>query len=248
MRIFSEDESLVSSPRIQKDTHRRILTRARPEDFSSTTNSGNPSPKKQARVVLSPDSMSRKRTRLEDQLSDIQYIDCTTPDNMVCTMAVVHVPQAEPVPDSYQPKNKSPRNSDNLDKRQSLNLERDTGGPQIMTKSFTEVDIGRKFMEGSSLGATPTPQSPGYRQLGESSTNTTPDFSPTEIVYQNLGSEKKGNNYENILTTISITYKSPPRSIEASPVKSNVDSVYENVIVNVEKAMVSTTLFPEVGI
>ncbi|XP_015837773.1 GTPase-activating protein CdGAPr isoform X1 [Tribolium castaneum] len=241
MRIFSEDESLVSSPRIQKDGYRRILTRARPEEFSSATNSGNPSPKKQARVVLSPDSMSRKRTRLEDQLSDIQYIDCTTPDNMVCTMAVVHtIPPDETVPDSYQPKNKSPRNSDNLDKRQSLNLERETGGKQAITKSFTEVDIGRKW-EGSSLGATPTPQSPGYRQLGESSTNTTPDYSPTEVVYQNLNNEKKNNNYENILTTISITYKSPPRSIENSPIKTNADSVYENVIVNVEKAMVPTS-------
>ena len=50
--------------------------------------------------------------------------------------------------------------------------------------------------------------------------------------------EKKGH-YENILTTISITYKSPPRSVEASPVKTNADAVYENVIVNVEKAMVS---------
>jgi hypothetical protein len=245
MRIFSEDESLVSSPRIQKDPHRRILTRARPEEFSSTANSVNPSPKKQARVVLSPDSMSRKRTRLEDQLSDIQYIDCTTPDNMVCTMAVVHaLPQVQTVPDSYQPKNKSPRNSDNLDKRQSLNLERDVGGgKQGITKSFTEVDIGRKFLDASSLVATPTPQSPGYRQLGESSTTTTPDFSPTtEIVYQNLNNDKKGNhNYENILTTISITYKSPPRSVEASPVKSNADAVYENVIVNVEKAMVPTS-------
>lgn len=248
MRIFSEDESLVSSPRIQKDTQRRVLTRARPEEFSSTTNSGNPSPKKQARVgVLSPDLQSRKRTRLEDQLSDIQYIDCTTPDNMVATLAVVHaLPQIEPIPDSYQPKNKSPRNSDVLiDKRQSLNLEREVA-KQNVPKSFTEVDISRSFLDASSLAATPTPQSPGYKQLGESSTNTTPDFSPTtEIVYQNLNGDKKNNhNYENILTTISITYKSPPRSVQSSPLKtpSNIDSVYENVIVTVEKALIPTSI------
>lgn len=89
---------------------RRILTRARPEDYASAGNSVNPSPKKQARVVLSPESMSRKRTRLEDQLSDIQYIDCNTPENIVCTTAVVHaMPQSPEDVGFSEPKNKSPR-------------------------------------------------------------------------------------------------------------------------------------------
>lgn len=68
--------------------------------------------------------MSRKRSRLEDQLSDIQYIDCNTPENpcVISTTALVHSEDrpssAERVFigyeafDGYQPKNKSPRNSD----------------------------------------------------------------------------------------------------------------------------------------
>ncbi|ENN71619.1 hypothetical protein YQE_11718, partial [Dendroctonus ponderosae] len=254
MRIFSEDESLVSSPRIQKDlAQRRILTRARPEDFASAGNSVNPSPKKQARVVLSPESMSRKRTRLEDQLSDIQYIDCNTPENIVCTTAVVHATPQSPEDVGFsEPKNKSPRNSDNLDtKRQSLNLDLAANQHHPITKSFTDLDLNRQFFTGTSL-LTPTPTSPGYKQLGESSANTTPGFSPncdsslSEITYQNLrksgGSSPKRQpsspNYENILTTISITYKSPPRSASASPMKS---PVYENVILNAERVDIPTS-------
>lgn len=134
MRIFSESESLVSSPRVGKEnippssgsTSRRIM-RARPEEFSSQTNSVNPSPKKQPRLnlLLSPSSAAAaasastttastaspsnattnwsqpsechgetcrehnsdesccKRYKLEDQLSDIQYIDCGTPEHTV---------------------------------------------------------------------------------------------------------------------------------------------------------------------
>ncbi|XP_075150159.1 GTPase-activating protein CdGAPr [Haematobia irritans] len=125
MRIFSESESLVSSPRVGKEnippssgsTSRRIM-RARPEEFSSQTNSVNPSPKKQPRLNLllspstatstaSPSNWSQqtnanatgechseachehnsdesccKRYKLEDQLSDIQYIDCGTPEHI----------------------------------------------------------------------------------------------------------------------------------------------------------------------
>ncbi|XP_018571914.1 GTPase-activating protein CdGAPr isoform X2 [Anoplophora glabripennis] len=256
MRIFSEDESLVSSPRIHKETQRRVLTRARPEEFNSAANSVNPSPKKQPRVELSPESLSRKRTRLEDQLSDIQYIDCSTPDNIVSTTAVIHTLPDSPVvqekqlfSESYQPKNKSPRNSDVLDKRQSLNLE--TTSKTIIPKSFTELDINRKYLGPASILTTPTPGSPGYKQLGESSANTTPgisptyDSSPTESTFQQ-SSFKKSNtpNYENVLTTISITYKSPPRSTATSPVKSpvtNVNSVYENVILNPEKVLIPTS-------
>lgn len=118
MRIFSESESLVSSPRVGKEnippsscaTSRRIM-RARPEEFSSQTNSVNPSPKKQPRLNLllspstaaSPSNWSQssangecnsehchehngdesccKRYKLEDQLSDIQFIDCGTPEH-----------------------------------------------------------------------------------------------------------------------------------------------------------------------
>ncbi|EDX05560.1 GD21733 [Drosophila simulans] len=117
MRIFSESESLVSSPRVGKENvppasgsaTRRIM-RARPEDFSSQTNSVNPSPKKQPRLnLLSPSSARTmpppplsapgtassscghesggaenccKRYKLEDQLCDIQFIDCGTPENV----------------------------------------------------------------------------------------------------------------------------------------------------------------------
>lgn len=137
MRIFSESESLVSSPRVGKENippsscaaSRRIL-RARPEEFSSQTNSVNPSPKKQPRLNLhlspsaasalannwaqqggggaaggtsgtmldaagnelvchehhahlSSDESCCKRYKLEDQLSDIQFIDCSTPEHTI---------------------------------------------------------------------------------------------------------------------------------------------------------------------
>lgn len=103
MRIFSESESLVSSPKVGKENippSRRVL-RARPEEFSSTTNSVNPSPKKQPRLnLLSPndnptanwgpvseeshhDESCCKRYKLEDQLSDIQFIDCSTPEHTI---------------------------------------------------------------------------------------------------------------------------------------------------------------------
>ncbi|XP_060532986.1 GTPase-activating protein CdGAPr isoform X3 [Cylas formicarius] len=258
MRIFSEDESLVSSPRIQKDNpQRRILTRARPEEFSSAANSVNPSPKKQPRVVLSPESMSRKRTRLEDQLSDIQYIDCNTPENVINTTALVHAhPQSPAVErdkvgggDLYQPKNKSPRNSDNLDtKRQSLNLESISRNAPPITKSFTEMDINRHYLGATSILTTPTPSSPGYKQLGESSSNTTPEMSPNyESLPSKLSFPQQSPNkaatpttptYENILTTINITYKSPSRSAPGSPLKS---PVYENVSLNPETVVIPTS-------
>ncbi|KAF5304225.1 hypothetical protein FQR65_LT08032 [Abscondita terminalis] len=277
MRIFSEDESLVSSPRIQKDTvsfhsivillmskkvHRRILTRARPEEFNSTNNSNNPSPKKQARVVMSPDSSSRKRTRLEDQLSDIQYIDCNTPDNVcvISTTAVIHTQPEPSFIESYQPKNKSPRNSD-IDKRQSLDIEK-LEKPTI-PKSFTEVNIQKQLIIPSNQSSSFTsPQSPVYKQLDNSSSNTTPlispDFSPSgEVEYQNLHvcqfssdendktanevvtpvSKKSSPTYENVLTTISITYRSPSKSP-----KTVEDSVYEDVcVLNPEQAVVPTS-------
>ncbi|XP_066251820.1 GTPase-activating protein CdGAPr isoform X2 [Euwallacea similis] len=255
MRIFSEDESLVSSPRIQKDTQKRILTRVRPEDFASTTNSVNPSPKKQARLVLSPESMSRKRTRLEDQLSDIQFIDCSTPENTVSTTAVIHAVPVSPEDGGFsEPKNKSPRNSENPDnKRQSLNLEcSSTTSPHSLTKSFTDLDLRGQFLIGNSILTSPTPTSPGYKQLGDSSGNTSPGFSPngesspSEIKYQFLKKiegdspvkQPSSPNYENILTTISITYKSPPRSATVSPMKS---PVYEDVSLNAEKGDIPTS-------
>lgn len=105
MRIFSESESLVSSPKVAKDTVPRRVLRARPEEYSSAANSVNPSPKKQPRLNLSSpselktwatiineatnesakdeESSSCKRYKLEDQLSDIQFIDCNTPEHSV---------------------------------------------------------------------------------------------------------------------------------------------------------------------
>jgi Rho GTPase-activating protein 32 len=107
MRIFSESESLVSSPKVAKDNVPRRVLRARPEDSLSTANSVNPSPKKQPRLNLSSpgelktwatiisevanesasneESSSCKRYKLEDQLSDIQFIDCNTPEHSVTT-------------------------------------------------------------------------------------------------------------------------------------------------------------------
>lgn len=116
MRIFSESESLVSSPKVAKDAAavpRRIL-RARPEEYSSGANSVNPSPKKQPRLNLSSpselktwatiinevanenvkektvddESTSCKRYKFEDQLSDIQFIDCNTPEHSVTQTSV----------------------------------------------------------------------------------------------------------------------------------------------------------------
>uniref|UniRef100_A0AAG5DBE8 GTPase-activating protein CdGAPr n=1 Tax=Anopheles atroparvus TaxID=41427 RepID=A0AAG5DBE8_ANOAO len=107
MRIFSESESLVSSPKVAKESVRRTL-RARPEDYVGSGNSVNPSPKKQPRLnipsatkaeanggkqwqnssITAPsdalgqdDESLCKRYKLEDQLSDIQFIDCNTPEH-----------------------------------------------------------------------------------------------------------------------------------------------------------------------
>ncbi|KAG5676050.1 hypothetical protein PVAND_005904 [Polypedilum vanderplanki] len=114
MRIFSESESLVSSPKVAKDTVPRRIMRARPEEYSSSgANSVNPSPKKQPRLNLSSpselktwatiinevanenskdktddESTSCKRYKFEDQLSDIQFIDCNTPEHSVTTTTV----------------------------------------------------------------------------------------------------------------------------------------------------------------
>lgn len=219
------------------------MPHSRPEEYNCNANCINSSPKKQPRVILSPESQSsRKRTRLEDQLSDIQYIDCNTPENIVSTTAVIHALPDSPKKerrlfDSYQPKNKSPRNSDNLEnKRQSLNLESSPPKSSAMIpKSYTEMDISQKYLGPASIMTTPTPGSPGYKQLGESSSATTPGESPTYENYQ-----KSSNNYENLLTTISITYKAP-KSATTSPVKSPYTNMYENVIPNPEKAFVPTS-------
>lgn len=79
---------------------RRAL-RSHPDDCSSAANSVNPSPKKQPRLNLqcakdnhwssyghqatttSVHENMYKRYKLEDQLSDIQYIDCSTPEHTV---------------------------------------------------------------------------------------------------------------------------------------------------------------------
>ncbi|KFB45888.1 hypothetical protein ZHAS_00013850 [Anopheles sinensis] len=112
MRILSESESLVSSPKVAKEVSVRRTLRARPEDYIGSGNSVNPSPKKQPRLnipsstpqqaeanggkqwqnstmtatsnidALGQDDESLcKRYKLEDQLSDIQFIDCNTPEH-----------------------------------------------------------------------------------------------------------------------------------------------------------------------
>ncbi|KAH8352424.1 hypothetical protein KR084_004066 [Drosophila pseudotakahashii] len=133
MRIFSESESLVSSPRVGKENvppasgcaTRRIM-RARPEEFCSQTNSVNPSPKKQPRLnLLSPSSARTmppppppaagasssscghesagaenccKRYKLEDQLCDIQFIDCGTPETVPTTQQQFASVEVHPPP------------------------------------------------------------------------------------------------------------------------------------------------------
>lgn len=179
------------------------------------------SPKKQPRVVLSPESMSRKRTRLEDQLSDIQYIDCNTPESAtISTTAVIHtLPEPQKTSESYQPKNKSPRNSssESENKRQSLNLE-----PVVKVATLP------KSMTDTKLLVLNTPQSPIYQPLvADSSATSTPDFS----AYENVVVAPKSPTYENVLTTISITYKS---------VNNNSDSIYEDVV-NPERAVIPTS-------
>lgn len=255
---------------------RKVLSRARPEDFSSAANSSNPSPKKQARVVISPDSLSRKRSRLEDQLSDIQYIDCSTPDNpcTISTTAVIHHNEETPVSkgtssqfEGYQPKNKSPRNS-NITNRHSLNFEK--VDKMSIPKSLTEMDIGGKLTvpgshsSGFTLNLTPTPQTPNYKPLeGTSSTTTpilTPDLNHSDGMYKNLNRFSDnmerfgtGTGYEN-LNSPNGDQSSPPQTpnyenikttisiIYKSPVKStNSDNIYEDIELNPEKAVVPTT-------
>lgn len=108
MRIFSESESLVSSPRVPKDASGRRIARCRPEDYASVMSSVNPSPKKQPRLNTPspnetrwnsggrthpiPDESFRKRYKLENQSQynmedlqslseDFQFIDCITPEH-----------------------------------------------------------------------------------------------------------------------------------------------------------------------
>ncbi|XP_031627819.1 GTPase-activating protein CdGAPr [Contarinia nasturtii] len=123
MRIFSESESLVSSPRVPREMQSRRVTRCRTDD-SGAVNSVNPSPKKQPRLNLpnskenqwnasnhnnqSDDGSLRKRTKVEERennleerqsLSDIQFIDSITPEhtitaNTIYACAQVHNPPA----------------------------------------------------------------------------------------------------------------------------------------------------------
>ncbi|XP_044740491.1 GTPase-activating protein CdGAPr isoform X2 [Chrysoperla carnea] len=217
MRIFSEDESLVSSPRVHKESGtRKVLHRARPEDFNSQTNSSNPSPKKQPRVILSPESQSRKRSRLEDQLSDILYIDCNTPENMISTTAIVHThPEKTPIKtpalitdDPIEPKNKSPRNSNEIQQikahpeenlvkpepenlfkkntnRNSLNLE-NYKEKNLIPKSYTEMDLKRTLQIPSSSDVCSevsstniSPQTPNYNRLYGETTDSSDSTTTT---------------------------------------------------------------------
>lgn len=211
--------------------------------------------------MLSPESHSRKRSRLEDQLSDILYIDCNTPENMICTTAIIH-PHPETNPNKSiesGPKNKSPRNSDNKVNRNSLNLEANFKSVKL-PKSLTEFDLKQTLQvencsEVSSTNL--TPQTPKYNRLiGEQSdssgmSESTPEYSltesPTEISYKTLNrnsgeSQGKGEyenvgspSYENVLTTISITY---------SPTKNpTTENIYEDVGISSElKATVPTSV------
>lgn len=89
MRIFSESESLVSSPKLHKEPRRTTKIR-----IDETTNVNvNPSPKKQPRLNIpqlfgaksptSPNEKPDKKYKFEDQLSELQYIDSNTPEHTV---------------------------------------------------------------------------------------------------------------------------------------------------------------------
>lgn len=62
MRIFSESESLVSSPRVPKDSSNRRVARCRPDDHANAMHSLNPSPKKQPRLNITSSSDGRWAT------------------------------------------------------------------------------------------------------------------------------------------------------------------------------------------
>lgn len=185
---------------------------------------------------MSPDLTSRKRTRLEDQLSDIQYIDCNTPDNtcLISTTAVIHSQPENAFIESYQPKNKSPRNSEIENKRQSLELQK----PEKINipKSFTESNIQTKLVIPSNQSsAFASPQSPIYKQLDNSSTNTTPlaspDFSPAaEVGYQHLNrhSIDKCSSDENDTSLSKPVYENV-----VSPVSKKASPTYENVLTTI---------------
>lgn len=109
MRIFSESESLVSSPRVPMESGSRRIARCRTDDYASAMNNVNPSPKKQPRLNtpspcdqrwisnhnksrMSSDESFRKRYKLENQAQwnvddlhslseDFQYIDSITPEH-----------------------------------------------------------------------------------------------------------------------------------------------------------------------
>lgn len=99
MRIFSESESLVSSPRVGKENvppppplpsstyalaGRRIM-RARPEEYSSQANSVNPSPKKQPRlnILLSPSAFTGETGATQNNWSNMAEYEAINRNNMI---------------------------------------------------------------------------------------------------------------------------------------------------------------------
>lgn len=95
----------------------RRVTRCRTDDYSSATNSVNPSPKKQPRLNIpsssaeaahwassmrnqlsTDDESTRKRSKVDDQyilddsqaLSDIQFIDCITPEHSITVTNTIY--------------------------------------------------------------------------------------------------------------------------------------------------------------
>lgn len=217
MRIFSESESLVSSPRVGKENvppssgcaTRRIM-RARPEDFSSQTNSVNPSPKKQPRLnLLSPSSARTmppppppatapqsscghepagaenccKRYKLEDQLCDIQFIDCGTPETVPSTQqqfASVEVhPPPKPVRAGHSPL-ASPSTAASGSGSGS-----GSGSSSSTRYSYPSVQLGAKrkdqqaakerfSYQGTFTHSVPKQESPGLRSVHANNTNTVP--------------------------------------------------------------------------
>lgn len=219
MRIFSESESLVSSPRVGKENvppssgaaSRRIM-RARPEEFSSQTNSVNPSPKKQPRLNLllspsaaaaaaattSPSNWSQansktataaierggsaamtgechgeachghngdesccKRYKLEDQLSDIQYIDCGTPEHTMPNPQTMYASVQV-----HTPPKQTPTHSQSQSKSSLYSATADAAQQQRHSQSASEMGKSSHSINSSSSAQSNTRYSYPSVQLG----------------------------------------------------------------------------------
>lgn len=159
----------------------RRVTRCRTDDYSSTANSVNPSPKKQPRLniprenhwnannnrnQMTDDGSLRKRTKVEERdynlddsqsLSDIQFIDCITPEhtmgvsNTIYACAQVHNPPSskrssllEEIPIEQRAQLKAVSSKD----RNSINIDsKNRDKPEIKENRFSYTGGDEKRIE-----------------------------------------------------------------------------------------------------